>query len=161
MKTLMENSPGLEKPTPLPPSPWVLWHGAPVCVRSQCANTQGSPAAEALLTNCSRSPACRKETAHSSRQHLKARTCSPLRKNVFYRRDVSSERGKGMEEKLSNVGRTEPFEAGHDHSERSIPTLQDAKAAGSLPPLTRKDMPIESASISCSSLPGSFTWVSL
>ena len=109
MKTLMENSPGLEKPTPLPPSPWVLWHGAPVCVRSQCANTQGSPAAEALLTNCSRSPACRKETAHSSRQHLKARTCSPLRKNVFYRRDVSSERGKGMEEKLSNAGRTEPL----------------------------------------------------
>lgn len=158
MKTLMENSPGLEKPTPLPPSSWVLWHGAPVCVRSQCANTQGSPVAEALLTNCSRSPACRKETAHRSSQHLKARTCSPLRKNVFYRREVSSERRKGME---GNADRTEPFEAGHDHSERSIPTLQDAKAAGSFPPLTRKDMPVESASILCSSLPGPFTWVSL
>ena len=66
-----------------------------------------------------------------------------------------------MEGKLSNADRTEPFEAGHDHSERSIPTLKDAKAAGSFSPLTRKDMPIESASISCSSLPGSFTWVSL
>ena len=49
---------------------------------------------------------------------------------------MSSERRKGMGGKLSNTGKTEPFEAGHDHSEHSVPTLQDAKAAGGFPPLT-------------------------
>ena len=75
---------------------------------------------------------------------------------------MSSERRKGMGGKLSNAGKTEPFEAGHNHSEHSVHTLKDAKAAGGFPPLTTKDITTESASILRSSLlGGSFTWVSL
>lgn len=120
------NAPELERPLPALSISKGFVAGSPVCPEPTCTHP-GFPVGK-LSAPTARHP-CRREIADASSQHVKAITCSPLRKKCLLQ-EAGGQGEKGTTGNKSHTDETEPFEEGHGHTERSVLALRDVQASG-------------------------------
>lgn len=116
------NAPELERPS----SPRSISAGfvavGPVCPEPTCTHP-GFPCRRGKLSAPTARLPLQEGDSRCISQQVKAITCSPLRENAFYRRQVAT----GSK---SHSDKAEPFEEGHSHTGHSVLALPGIQASG-------------------------------